>query len=257
MKLSIVIPVYNEISFLEEILFRIQCVDLEEIQREVILVDDCSKDGTRELLHSWLAHKDHGQFQHTLDDGRVLDLKDLRIFFQQKNMGKGAALQKGFKETEGDIVIVQDADLEYDPRDYPELIRPIRENRADVVYGSRFLKGKPSDIYFLNYWANRGLTSLSNSLSGLRITDMETCYKVFRKEVIQKISIRENRFGIEPEVTAKVSRMGARVMEVPISYTGRAHEEGKKIGIKDGLRAIWCILKYNIFDREKIQGGVI
>lgn len=257
MKLSIVIPVYNEISFIKEILFQIQSVDLKGVHREVILVDDFSKDGTRELLHSILENKDKGQFQHILDDGRSLDLKDLRIFFQQKNMGKGAALQKGFREAEGDIVIVQDADLEYDPRDYPKLIRPILEDKADVVYGSRFLKGKPSDIYFLNYWANRGLTSLSNFLSGLKITDMETCYKVFRREVIQKISIRENRFGIEPEVTAKVSRTGARVIEVPISYTGRAHEEGKKIGMKDGLRAIWCILKYNIFDREKIQGGAI
>lgn len=246
LKLSIVIPVYNESLYLEEILYRIQSIDLNGISKEIILVDDCSSDGTRDLLKSWSYSMDKGLFEHVVNEGKDLDLKELKIIFQSENMGKGAALRRGFKESTGDMVIIQDADLEYDPKDYRKLIEPILNNRADVVYGSRFLKGKPDNIYFMNYMANKGLTWLSNLLSGLRISDMETCYKVFRGEILKKISINENRFGIEPEITAKIGKMKLKIVEVAISYSGRNHEDGKKIGIKDGLRAIWCILKYNL-----------
>ena len=171
------------------------------------------------------------------------------LIFHPVNQGKGAALRTGFAAAEGDIIIIQDADLEYDPGDYPKLFEPLLAGRADVVYGSRFHNGRPSNAYFKNYLANRLLTWISNRTTGLGITDMETCYKVFSRDVIRRVRIEQNRFGFEPEVTAKISRLGVRLVEMPISYQGRTHDEGKKIGWKDGLKAIWCIFKYGLFHR--------
>ncbi len=231
MKLSVIIPVYNELSTIEEIVHRVKASPIEDL--EIILVDDYSTDGTRDLLEEKL--KPH------------ID----RIIYQDRKYGKGYALKTGFQHATGDIVIIQDADLEYDPDQYPEMIRPIVEDRADVVYGSRFIGGGPHRVvYYWHYLGNRLLTLLSNMFTNINLTDMETCYKAFRRELIQSIDIKENRFGFEPEITAKVARKNARIYEIGISYYGRTYNEGKKIGWKDGVKAIWCILKYNLFRRS-------
>ncbi len=224
-RLSVVIPVYNERATLLELLGRVRAVPID---KELIVVDDGSTDSTRELLRSL--------------DGEP----DLKIIYLAKNAGKGAALRAGFRQATGDIVIVQDADLEYDPADYPRLIQPLLQNEADVVYGSRFLTTAGSGRSYWHALGNRMLTRLSNVFTGLHLTDMETCYKVFRREIIEAIapSLKQNRFGIEPELTAKVARSGCRVREVAIRYDGRSYKDGKKIGWRDGLQAIWCILRY-------------
>jgi glycosyltransferase involved in cell wall biosynthesis len=229
MKISVVIPVYNEREFIGDILRRVQNVDLESLEKEIIVVDDFSTDGTREQLRT------------------IAQNENFRILYHEVNQGKGAALRTGFAATTGDIIIIQDADLEYDPYDYPKLLQPILEGKADVVYGSRFI-GSDSHrvLYFWHSVGNKFLTLLSNIFTDLNLTDMEVCYKIFRREILKKIQIEESRFGFEPEITAKVARLKCSIYEVGISYSGRTYEEGKKIGWKDGLRAIWCILKYNL-----------
>jgi glycosyltransferase involved in cell wall biosynthesis len=245
-KVSIVIPVYNEKATIDEILRRV--LDTE-IRKEVIIVDDCSKDGTRQILENMAARQANGEeFAPSQDGGDPVPLKDLRFFFQDMNQGKGAALRRGFAETTGDIVLVQDADLEYDPRDYGVLLEPIIDGRADVVYGSRFLGGPQRVHYFRHYVANRMLTLLSDIFTNLKLTDMETCYKVFRKEVLAGVQLKSNRFGFEPEITAKIAKHNWRVYEVPITYAGRTYEEGKKITWKDGVQALWCIIRYSLGD---------
>ena len=226
MLVTVVIPVFNEKDYIREIIERVRGVG---IAGEVIVVDDCSTDGTREVLKGLKA------------------TEGLKVFYHDRNMGKGAALRTAFSKASGDIVIIQDADLEYDPREHPKLIAPILDGKADVVYGSRFAGGEAHRVLF--FWhmvGNKFLTLLSNMFTNLNLTDMETCYKAFRKEVLDRITIKEDRFGFEPEVTAKVSKLGVRIYEVGISYSGRGYGEGKKINWKDGVRALWCILKYNI-----------
>jgi glycosyltransferase involved in cell wall biosynthesis len=227
--LSVVIPVYNERTTIEEILQRVLAVELG-VDVEVVVVDDCSTDGTRELLETY-------------------ENPNVRVFMQPENRGKGAALQRGFEEVRGDIALIQDADLEYDPREYPRLLEPILDGRADVVFGSRFLGGPHRVMFFWHYMANQLLTTLSNMLTDLNLTDMETCYKVFRTEILQNIRIQEQRFGFEPEFTAKVAHHGYRIYEVPISYSGRSYQEGKKIGASDAVQALFCILRYNLLQR--------
>jgi len=228
-KLSVVIPVYNEERWLEELVRRVQDVPMP---KELILVNDCSTDGTPAILK-------------TLET--VFD--NVRVFHQPKNMGKGAALREGFKHCTGSVVIVQDADWEYNPAEYPKLIQPIVDGRADVVIGSRFIGDCHRVLYYWHSVANKGLTLLSNMFTNLNLTDMETCYKVFRREVIQSLNLKSNRFGFEPEVTAKIARKRKgqppwRIYEVPISYSGRTYEEGKKIGLKDAFQALYCIVRY-------------
>ena len=230
MKLSVVIPVYNESSTIGRIVQRVKDSPVEDI--EIIVVDDASTDGTREKLQN-----------------EIEPLVD-KVIYHRKNRGKGAALRSGFKEITGDVVVVQDADLEYDPDEYPLLMDPIHSGKADAVYGSRFAGGGPHRVlYFWHMVGNRFLTLLSNMLTNLNLTDMETCYKMFRREVIQSIEIKEERFGFEPEITAKIARNGCRIYEIGISYAGRTYAEGKKIRWKDGFRAVYAILKYNLWSR--------
>ncbi len=235
MKLSILMPVYNELPFIDVVIANVRAVPLDQIVKEIIIVDDCSTDGTREYLEK-LSSK---PWQ---DDGA-----DLRVIFQPKNEGKGSAIRRAMEEATGDIIVIQDADLEYDPQEYPKLIDPILRGVADVVYGSRFLGGPHRVVYFWHYCGNKLLTLLSNMFTNLNLTDMETCYKVFRLEVLQSLTIKQKRFGFEPEFTAKIARKGWRIYEVPIAYYGRTYAEGKKIGWKDGFKALWCILRYNLF----------
>lgn len=231
MKLSIVIPIYNEAATILELLNMVAAVNVG-MDKELVLVDDCSKDGTRDVLRKVAA--DHPEW---------------RVLFHEVNRGKGAALRTGFAAATGDFVLIQDADLEYDPREYPLLLRPLLENRADVVFGSRFQGGGPHRVcFFWHYLGNKFLTTLSNMTTNLNLTDMEVCYKVFRRDVIQKLTLREDRFGFEVEITAKVARAKCRIYEVPISYYGRSYEEGKKITWKDGFSAIRCIFKYRLMD---------
>jgi glycosyltransferase involved in cell wall biosynthesis len=228
-KLSVVVPVYNEKQWIRELVRRVQAVP---IPKEIVLVDDCSTDGTRDIL-------------------REMESAGLRVIYQQVNQGKGAALRAGFQHATGDVIIVQDADLEYDPAEYPRLIQPIVENRADVVFGSRFIGESHRVLYYWHSVANRALTTLSNMFTNLNLTDMETCYKVFRREVLADIQLKSNRFGFEPEVTAKIAKHrnpSWRVYEVPISYSGRTYEEGKKIGLKDAIQAFFCIIRYWLFN---------
>jgi glycosyltransferase involved in cell wall biosynthesis len=247
MRVSVVIPVFNERRFIGELLRRVQATDIRDAEKEIVIVDDASTDGTREILERLAGAVAAGESQVELQAGDVLlSAGNIRVFFQERNRGKGAALRRGFSEATGDVVIVQDADLEYSPTDYEKLLQPIRDDVADVVYGSRFLGGPHRVLYFHHYMGNTFLTLISNLLTNLNLTDMETGYKVFRREVLQRIAIRQNRFGVEPEITAKVARMGCRVYEVPISYYGRTYAEGKKIGWKDGFQAIYCILRYNL-----------
>ncbi len=228
--LSIVIPCYNEVATLEKVIDAV--LESPVGSKEVIVVDDASTDGTAELIRN------------------KLEQRVARVIFHEKNQGKGAALRSGFAVATGDVVLVQDADLEYDPRDYDRLLAPIAAGKADVVYGSRFAGGEAHRVFFFwHYTVNRGLTLLSNILTNLNLTDMEIGYKAFRREVLQKITIEENRFGFEPEITAKVARLHCRVYEVGVSYSGRTYSEGKKIGWRDGIQAVWCILKYNLRPR--------
>ncbi len=233
MKLSVIIPCYNEINTIKTVIDTVKASPYEN--KEIILIDDFSSDGTRELLKSGL--------ESSVD----------KVIYNEKNCGKGAALRAGIKAASGDIVIIQDADLEYDPNEYINVISPILQNKADVVFGSRFASGKPHRVvYFWHMVGNGLLTLLSNMFTDLNLTDMETCYKAFRREIIQSIEIEEDRFGFEPEVTAKIAGKKCRIYEVGISYYGRTYEEGKKIGWKDGFRAVYCILKYNLFKRSQL-----
>ncbi|MEK7536923.1 MAG: glycosyltransferase family 2 protein [Patescibacteria group bacterium] len=240
MRLSIIIPVYNEKNTIKEILAKIEAVKLEGVEKEIILIDDFSTDGTREILSASGGPAAGGEDTN------------YKIFFQNKNMGKGRAVKMGFEKANGDIVLIQDADLEYDPSDYPKLIQPIIEGWADAVYGSRFLKNSHSKIiYRRGYLFSRFLNWFSGFLSGLKLSDMYTCYKVFSKEAIQKIIpvIESDRFGIDPELTALAAKNKFRVFEIPISYYGRTYEEGKKINWKDGLAAIWHIVRFNLLTK--------
>jgi len=232
-KLSVVIPAYNEERTVHELLGRVAAAPLPEgVTLEMVVVDDGSTDGTRQLLADLAERGDPVPF---------------RLVLHEENRGKGAAVRTGLAAGDGDILLIQDADLEYDPREYPGLLAPILEGEADVVYGSRFLGGRPHRVLF--FWhslGNRFLTTLSNMFTDLNLSDMETCYKVFRREVLEGVELRSDRFGIEPELTAKMARNGARIYEVPISYRGRTYAEGKKIGWKDGFAAIWAIVRYNL-----------
>lgn len=234
-KLSVIIPCYNEKATIQKILKEVDGVNLGTTKKEVIIIDDGSKDGTRDIL-SKLAKSN----------------KSIKLIFQEHNQGKGAALKRGIIESTGDVLVIQDADLEYDPEEYKRLLYPIERGHADVVYGSRFIGGEPHRIiYYRNQVANKFLTFLSNLFTGLNLTDMETCYKMFKGDLVRKLAVdlKAQRFGFEPEITAKVARSKAAVYEIGISYYGRSKEEGKKIGFRDGLRAVWEIIKFNTISR--------
>jgi glycosyltransferase involved in cell wall biosynthesis len=231
MKLSIIIPCFNEIETIETIIQKILAVELP-IGRELIIVDDGSTDKTRDFLTTLNDHD------------------EIRVFFHQDNRGKGAALRTGFSHATGDIIVIQDADLEYDPKEYPVLLKPILDGKADVVYGSRFVGGDSHRVlYFWHSLGNKFITLLSNMFTNLNLTDIEVCYKVFKKKILDKIELKEDRFGFEPEFTAKIARLGCPIYEVGISYHGRTYEEGKKINWKDGVRAVYVILKYGLFSK--------
>jgi glycosyltransferase involved in cell wall biosynthesis len=240
MKLSVVIPVYNEERWVEKLLGRVVSADRCGCELELVVVDDCSTDRSWEILERLAASQ-----------------PALRLFRQEQNGGKGAALRRGFAEATGDIILVQDADLEYDPADYPTLLRPILDDQADVVFGSRFLGGPHRVLYFWHSVGNLVLTTLSNMFTDLNLTDMETCYKVFRSSVIKSIDVEQNRFGFEPEVVSKVAHMaktsGVRIYEVSISYAGRTYAEGKKIGWKDGVKALYCIVRYGLRPSSEVE----
>lgn len=228
MKLSVVMPVFNEVRTVEEIVARVQSAPFE---KEIIIIDDCSTDGTVNVLR------------------KIADQsKNIRVFYHDRNRGKGAALRTGFAGLTGDVVIIQDADLEYDPREYPKMLEPILDGRADVVYGSRFLGGPHRVMFFWHYVGNQFLTLLSNMMSNLNLTDMETCYKAFRREVLKDLTLKSDRFGFEPEFTLKVAKRKFRIYEVPISYSGRTYEEGKKINWKDGVAAIFAIIRFRFME---------
>ena len=246
MKISVVMPVYNERRHIGEILRRVQSVRLEGAELEIIVVDDGSTDGTREFLME-LAKEAGGTDNPEPPAAGRPPGSSLTVILQEKNQGKGAALRRGFGEAAGDILLIQDADLEYDPGDYPKLLEPIQAGVADVVYGSRFLGGPQGFSCFGQYVGNKISTTLSNIFSNLRLTDMETCYKVFRRHVLNGLEIQQNRFGFEPEITAKFAKKGVRIHEVPISYRGRTHSEGKKMSWTDGLKAVYCIVRYSLF----------
>ncbi len=230
-KLSVVIPVYNEEATLQKIVEAVLAVDLGDIEKELIIVNDCSSDNTGDILDE-IADVSSG----------------ISAFHHEKNLGKGAALRTGFEYCTGDWIIIQDADLEYNPEDYRLLLAPILEGNADVVYGSRFISNHPRRVlYFWHSVGNKFLTLLSNIFTNINLSDMETCYKLFSRDILSKINVEENRFGFEPEITAKIAKTKCRIYEVGISYYGRTYEEGKKIGWKDGVWALWCIIKYNLF----------
>ena len=228
-KLSIVIPIYNEAEHLEEILRQIEAVDIG-MEKELILVDDCSTDGTRDILE---------RLQNSQDNS-------VKIFYHEVNRGKGATLRTGFQHITGDITLIQDADLEYDPQDYPKLLKPILDNEANVVYGSRFMEGRQQGL-LRSYLANRFLTSLSNFVNGTNITDMETCYKVIKTDILKDITLHSDRFGFEPEITAKLAKRKCKIVDVPISYRGRDYHEGKTVSWKDGVAAIFHIIRFRFF----------
>jgi len=236
-----VIPVYNEINTIHEILRQVSDVEIG-LEKEIILIDDCSTDGTREILEK-TDNKERGIPGLTLSKGS----QSIKVIFHKQNMGKGGAVRTGFRHATGDITMVQDADLEYDPRDYPRLIKPILDGQADVVYGSRFLgRRRPEGILLSSFLANKVLTSISNIMTGLRLTDMETCYKVIKTSILKEIELTSDRFGIEPEITAKLAKKKVKIIELPISYSGRDHATGKKINWKDGLSAIYHIIRFNL-----------
>lgn len=226
MKLSVIIPVYNEKNTIREIIRRVQAVELD-FPKEIIVVDDCSQDGTRQIIET-------------------IKQDNVKTCYHSKNQGKGAALQTGFAQAEGDVIVIQDADLEYDPREYIKLLEPILDGRADAVYGSRFLGGPHRVLFFWHYLGNKFLTTISNMLSDLNLSDLETCYKAFKREILDKITLKSQRFGFEPEITMKLAKLKCRIYEVPISYSGRDYSEGKKIGWKDGVAAIFHLIKYKL-----------
>jgi len=228
MKLSVIIPVFNEKKTIEEIIRRVQAAEVG-LEKEIIVVDDASEDGTRQILEN-------------------LNHPNVKICFHSKNQGKGAALRTGFSKAKGDIILIQDADLEYDPKDYPVLLESLLNGRADVVYGSRFLGGPHRVFFFWHYVGNKLLTTLSNMFSNLNLSDMETCYKVFKKELLNRITLKSKRFGIEPEITIKFAKLKCKIYEVPISYSGRDYSEGKKIGWKDGVAAIFHVIRFKFFN---------
>ena len=242
MKLSVVIPAFNERCTIREVVGRVRSVDLP-LDLEIIIVDDCSTDGTRSILEEFAG------------------LPEVRIVLHDQNRGKGAAIRTGFQQATGDVILIQDADLEYDPAEYPKLLQPILDGRADVVYGSRFIGGDCHRVlYFWHSLGNRVLTLVSNMFTNLNLTDMETCYKVFRRELLQSLDLIEDRFGFEPEVTARLAALRCRIYDVGISYSGRTYEEGKKIGWRDGVRALWCIVKFRpgrVRTRTAVMGGVL